>query len=124
MLTKEEREAKCQELGGDCLAFTGPHPTGGKWTVILGAPELKDVEYYLANRNNDATRALALHILVRSMVRFVDPVAAKYNPGEVPGAKADYDHLRARATFISEGIGKTGRFDRFVGLEVDEEEKG
>jgi hypothetical protein len=122
-MTKDEIAAKVAEIGDACV-FKGPHPKGGDWVVILKAPAPQDWDFYLVGRETAGGRAVASLNLVRSMVAFVSPQAAKYEPGEIPGPQADFDRLRSRVVGMPQAIWAHRRFDRFIGLEIDAEEKG
>lgn len=114
MLSKSEIEEQIKSLGGDAVHFRG---AGGKWEVILKPPQLKDWDFYLANRESPEAKPLALLILVRSMVAYAgDPIN-----GERP--VDTFDRLRTRWVSMVEAIGKQKRFDAFVGLLVENEEK-
>jgi len=115
MLSKAQIDEHIKALGGDAVHFRG---SGGSWEVILRPPQLKDWDFYLANRENAATKPSALLILIRSMVAYCgDP-----KDGEKP--TDTFDRLRQRWVSMAEAIGKQRRFDVFVGLIVDDEEKG
>lgn len=115
MLSKKEIDEKIASLGGDAVHFRGE---GGKWEVILRPPQLKDWEFYLANRESPAAKPSALLILIRSMVAYAG------DPKDGESATDTFDRLRTRWVSMAEAIGKQRRFDVFVGLVVEDEEKG
>jgi hypothetical protein len=75
------------------------------------------IDFYLANRESEAAKSSALLILIRSMVAYAG------DPQKDESAVQAFDRLRTRWVSMAEAIGKQKRFDAFVGLTVDEEEK-
>lgn len=115
MLSKAQIEERIKALGGDAVHFRG---AGGTWEVILKPPQLKDWDFYLANRESPEAKPSALLILVRSMLAYAgDPIEGETTPG------ATFDRLRTRWVSMVEAIGKQRRFDVFVGLVMEQEEK-
>lgn len=121
-MTKEEIAAKVAEIGDACV-FKGTHDKAGDWVVILKAPLPPDWDYYLANRESPSAKTMAGVLLVKSMLAHVSPSGAKPIPGQ-PQVQADFDALCQRLVALPQAIFMSKRFDRFIGLEIDAEEKG
>ena len=114
MLSKAQIEERITALGGDAVHFRG---AGGTWEVILRPPQLKDWDFYLANRESPEAKGAALLILIRSMIAYAG------DPKDGESAPQTFDRLRTRWVSMAEAIGKQRRFDVFVGLVVEDEEK-